>query len=45
MEVYKKFIQLFNEYKIKPNGKRKLKVINESYRLMKLGHVGHLGVK
>jgi hypothetical protein len=43
-QKYKKFIQLLSEYRMNQNGETKLKVYNESYRLLKLGFCGHLGI-
>jgi len=44
MKKYKRSIKLLSEYKSNPTGKAKMKVYNESYRLLRLGFCGHLGV-
>ena len=44
MKKYKRFMKLLSEYKSNPTGKAKMKVYNESYRLLSLGLCGHLGV-
>lgn len=44
MKKYKIFMQLLSEYKSNPTGKAKIKVLNESYRLLSLGLNGHLGI-
>jgi hypothetical protein len=44
MRKYTKFIQLLSEYKNDPTGRAKIKLYNESYRLLSLGLCGHLSV-
>ena len=44
LKKYTKFIQLLSEYKNNPTGRAKIKLINESYRLLSLGLCGHLSV-